>query len=100
MPFKYRHITPHKTEKSFEAPPLYLKVLKQLCEDKQNRIKHRQQRTQKDTNLISKPTTTTTVEISPLGPEHSPCFVEVFKLKNKLAEVRPVSILFSNKRAL
>jgi hypothetical protein len=39
----------------------------------------------------------TPIDISPLGPEHSQCFSEVFKLKNKLQDFSYISVLFGNR---
>ena len=101
MPFKYRHVTPHKQEQVSESPPRYLRILKRIIDDKQQKKTVVRIKKSTDAGKIStKTSNATAVEISPLGPRFSECFSEVFKLESKLMEVDTASILFSSKKYL
>ena len=90
-------MTPHKHEKSYENPPVFLKVLKQHCDEKQ-KAGVQSNKILKEGKPASMIVNYSSVNISPLGPEHSECFAEVFKLQNKLKEVSPLSFLYSNRK--
>ncbi|CAG9310210.1 unnamed protein product [Blepharisma stoltei] len=100
IPFKVRHMTPHKGESYSEGPPNFIKILRQHCDEKKNLqqqqemqklIKRRERKLKTGNPLQRKP-----IEISPQGPEYSACFADVFKLRNKLKEMPPIKDLYRN----
>jgi hypothetical protein len=90
-------VTPHKIEKPFEQPS-FLRVLKKHCDEKSAVILSRKRILEKDLKSSKSNANQKTIEISPLGPQHSPCLSEVFKLRAKLNEFNYYQVLLGNKK--
>jgi len=77
-----------------------LRVLQKHCEEKSSMVRMIRNASEKETKQVKHQKSLKTVEISPLGPMHSPCFSEVFKLKNKLSEFNHYAVLLGKKRSI
>lgn len=101
MPFKVRHITPHKSQVVDESAPYFVKILKQHCEDKRAQSAHRIQGDIKKKMIkkfkLTNSTTQSGMNILDKDPKKSRCFDEVFKLQAKLNEAFPIKLLYTNR---
>lgn len=100
IPFKVRHMTPHKGERIGEGPPNFIKILRHHCDEKKSTQQQQAlQKVQKRRERKLKTGYTTqgkSIEISAQGPEFSACFADVFKMRNKLKEMPPIRDLYRN----
>jgi len=101
VPFKVRHLTPHKCQVVEESAPYYVKLLKQHCDEKRaqsaNKIRRdiEIKRRKKIKTLGAGHESQSELFVG--DPKSAKCFEEVFKLQSKLNDAFPVKLLYTNR---
>lgn len=100
MPFKVRHLTPHKSQVVEESAPYYVKILKAHCEEKRCQSAARSRRDiekSKGKKKVGEFITQSGVDLNSIDPYGPKYCDEAFRLQGKLNEAFPVKLLYSNR---
>ena len=101
VPFKVRHLTPHKSQIVEETAPHYVKVLKTHCEEKRcqsaAKLKRDTERNRAKKGRIGDINSKSGLDLSTSDPYSSKYYDDAFKTRSKLTEAFPVKLLYSNR---